>query len=210
MNTRWLILAILWGAFTLPQQAVSQNPPLSPFLSGSTTADPNRFSSTSPADSDLHLNHIWLYVDTKADEIEATGVFTHVLHQLDNAAESQLAQLIVEYADKFYDHDINLRIQRMCTAYETGLQTMDPERSATLALQHLETGEQLRARRSAIADQFVAAVAVDIGATYAEMVVSEAELQANTVAAYSIATTRDWIEAHDLNKIGYMKNACGI
>jgi len=149
-------------------------------------------------------------VDTKADEIEATGVFTHVLHQLDNAAESQLAQLIVEYADKFYDHDINLCIQRMCTAYETGLQTMDPERSATLALQHLETGEQLRARRSAIADQFIAAVAVDIGATYAEMVVSEAELGADKVAAYSITTTRDWLEAHDLNKIGYMKNACGI
>jgi|GEM_PF-3159507 len=210
MNNCWSIYSSFIVALVLCGQALSQPPPVSPFLSGGTASDPGEFSLIPPIDPKQHLNPIWLYVDTKADEIEETGRFTHAVHRMDTASELKLSELIVEYGEKFYDHEIDLRIKRMCEAYETGLQSMDPLQSATIALRNLETGEQLRARRSAVADQFLDAVIVQMGASYADMVAEEAKFQADTLAAYSIETTRDWIETHDLDRVGYMKNACGF
>lgn len=191
--------------------AYSQDYGTSPFLTpGGSEADPSDFDLTVAEDPKADLNPVWLYVTTKAEEIHESGELTHRYLQLDTQTESRLTALIIEYNDRFFDHDTDLRIQRMCQSYEEGLDTMSAEESASTALRHMETGDELRARRRAVSDGFLAAVESGIGATYAAALIREADTQASYVSTYSVSTTRDWIESHNLDKVGYMRNACGI
>lgn len=211
MKTILRLCAILLTVSIAESSTYSQDVRNSPFENpGGSESDPGNYDLTDSTDQKADLNPVWLYVTTKADEISELGRLTHVELRVDAAVERRLSALITEYADQFYDHDIDRRIQRMCQSYEVGLRGMSAEESASIALQHLETGDELRARRKAVGDRFLQAVGSAFGNQIAEEVIREADAQASFVATYSIETTRDWIELHDLDKVGYMKNACNI
>lgn len=170
------------------------------YQQGKPSKSPEAFGDRIPGSVQEDMDGVWLYINSKSAEYAKTGEITHFGRQLASIEVAALAQVVLEYKEKYRD-DTNARIEKMCSAYQSG-------ESAEQALQYMETGEQLRARWGRVGKEFLAAIEASSGRSFAQEISFEVQKQKEITAFFSARTTRDILDSERMNKDAYVINAC--
>lgn len=167
---------------------------------------PQRSSVSDEVGPNYH-NVEWIYLRDIAQEYESLSDIASLRNSADSTVIDRIGILASSYLET-YNTESSIRKDRMCAEYRVQLLTLSATEAADVAITHMETTDQLIARRRALGESFLKNVFDNFGDGVMSEIVRQTQTLSLQTSSYFVRTTRDMIDTIGADKVSYIENSC--